>query len=75
MKLSGRKMGIKFDNEPLAVEQSNYLTKIVNIYIVYELGAWPIITTNNFKFKSSLFGATNIVKTAIKKSIYTVDTE
>ena len=68
-------MGIKFDNEPLAVEQSNYLTKIVNIYIVYELGAWPIIPTNNFKFKNSLFEATNIVTIAIKKSIYIVDTE
>ena len=47
---------------PLAVEQNNYSTKIVNAYIVYDLHAWPINPTNNFKFKNCLFGATNIVK-------------
>ena len=36
-------MGIKFDKDPLAVEQNSYVTKIVNIYIVYELDAWPKI--------------------------------
>ena len=30
-------MWIKFDEEPLAVE--NYWTKVVNIYIVYDLDA------------------------------------
>ena len=30
-------MGIKFDKDPLAIEQIDYLTKIVNAYIVYEL--------------------------------------
>ena len=55
-------MGIKFDKHPLAVEQNNYLTKIVNVYIVYDLVAWPRNLTNNFKFKNCLFGATNIVK-------------
>ena len=50
---SGYKMGIKSDKDPLAVEQNNYLTKIVNVYIVYELAAWPRNPTNNFKFKSS----------------------
>ena len=34
-------MEIKFDKDPLAVEQSNYLTEIVNIYIVYDLAVWP----------------------------------
>ena len=34
-------MGIKFDTNPLAVEQNNYVTEIVNIYIVYDLDAWP----------------------------------
>ena len=28
---------IKLDKGSLAVEQSNYLTKIVNVYILYEL--------------------------------------
>ena len=30
-------MEIKFDKDPLAVKQNNYLTKIINVYIVYEL--------------------------------------
>ena len=36
-KLSGYKMEVKFDKDPLAVEENNYLTKIVNVYTVYEL--------------------------------------
>ena len=31
----------KFDKDPLVLEQNNCLTKIVNVYIVYELNAWP----------------------------------
>ena len=30
-------MGIKFGKYRLAVERNNYLTRIVNFYIVYEL--------------------------------------
>ena len=41
LKLCGYKMEIKFDKDPLAVEQNNYLTEIVNIYIVYDLAVWP----------------------------------
>ena len=55
-------MGIKFDTDLLAVEQSNHLTRIVNVYIVYDLDAWPRNPTNNLKFKNCLFGATSIVK-------------
>ena len=54
-------MRIKFDKDPLALEQNNYLTKIVNFYIVYDLNDWPKDPTNNFKFKICLLGATNIV--------------
>ena len=36
-------MGIKFDKDALAVEQNNYLTKISNIYSIYDLDAWPEI--------------------------------
>ena len=32
---------MKFDKNPLAVEQNNYLTKILNIYIVYDLDTGP----------------------------------
>ena len=62
MKLSGYKMGIKFDKDPLALEQSNYLAKIINVYIVYDLAVWPRNPDNNFKFKNCSFGASNVVK-------------
>ena len=60
-------MGIKFDKYPLAVEQNNYLNKIVNVYIVYDLDAWLKNPTINSKFKKSLFGATNIMKNSDKE--------
>ena len=60
-------MGIKFDKDPLAVEQNNYLNKIVSIYIVYNLNASPRNPSNNCKFKDCLFGATNIVKISDKE--------
>ena len=62
IKLSRYKMEIKFAKDPLTVEQNNYLSKIVNVYIVYGLDAWPRNPTKNFKFKTCLFGATSIVK-------------
>ena len=65
--LSGSKMGIKFDKEPLGVEQNNYLTKIVNVFILYDLTTWPRNPTNNFKLKNCLFEATNIVKNSDKE--------
>ena len=69
-------MGIQFHRNPLVVEQTNCLIKIVNIYIVCDLAAWPQNLSNNYKFKNSLFGATNIVKKmVIKKIMYIVDTE
>ena len=58
-------MGIKFNNNPLAVEQNGYLTKIVNIYIFYDLDAWPNL--RNFTLTNCLFGATNIVKNGDKE--------
>ena len=65
-------MGIKFDKDPSAVEQNNYLTKIENFYIVYDLDAWQKNPANNFKFKNYLFGPTNIVKLLRKKIMYVV---
>ena len=59
--LSVYKMGIKFDKDHLDAEQNSYLTKIANVYIVYDLAASPRNSTNNFKFKNCLLGATNIV--------------
>ena len=51
-KLSKYRIGIKFDNDPLAIEQNNYLAKIVNVYIVHDLNAWSRNPSNNFKFKN-----------------------
>ena len=66
MKLSGYKMGIKFDKDPLATEQSNYLTKILNVYIVYDLDACPKIFPRDFTIKHCLFGASSIIKNTEK---------
>ena len=55
-------MSIKFDKNSIAIEQKNYLSKIAYVYIIYDLDDWQRNPTNDFKFKSSLFGATNIVK-------------
>ena len=39
IKLSGYRMGTKFDKDLLAVAENNYATIIVNAYIVYNLDA------------------------------------
>ena len=67
VKLSEYRVGIKFDKDPLAVEQNNYLPKIVDVYIVYDLDAWPKIPLRNFAIKNCLFGATTIVKNRDKQ--------
>ena len=43
------------------------MTKIANVYIVYDLDNWPRNLTNNLKFKKCLFGATNTVKNSDDK--------
>ena len=75
MKSSEYRIGIKFDKFPLAVEQNNYFTKMVNVCIVYNLDAWQKMPAYNFKFENFLFGATNIVNIVLKKSMYMADTE
>ena len=67
--LSGYKMGIKFNKDPLTVEQRNYAGKIINIYIAYDLDAWPRNPADNFKCNNCLFAATNIVKSSDKKKV------
>ena len=39
IKFSEYRIGIKLDKDPLAVEQNNYLRKILNVYTVYDLHA------------------------------------
>ena len=60
-------MGIKFEKGLLAVQKNNYVVKIVNAYIVYHIETCTRNPTNNFKFKSCLFGATNTVKNSDKE--------
>ena len=67
VKLSEYRVEIKFDKDPLAIEQNNNLTKIVNVYIVYDLDDSSRNATNNFKFKNCLFGATNVIKNSDKE--------
>ena len=43
------------------------MSKIVNVYVASDFDPWPINFTNNFQFKNSLFGATNIVKNSDKE--------
>ena len=62
IKLSGYKMGIKLDKDSLAVEQNYYLTKYVNVYIVYDLDVSPKIPLRSFTLKNCLFEATNLIK-------------
>ena len=62
-------IGIRFDKDPLDTEQKNYLSEIVNVYIAYDLDAWPRNSTNNLKFEICLFGATNIVQNSDKEKI------
>ena len=44
-------MGIKCDQDPLAVGQSNNLNKIVNVYFVYNymIGQIILLTISDFK--------------------------
>ena len=58
---------IEVHKDPLAVGQNNYLAEIINIYIVYDLDAWPRNPKNNFKLINCLFGATDIVKNSDKE--------
>ena len=69
IKFSRYRKGIKFDHDPLAVEQNSYETKIVNAYIVYDWDTWSKIIPKNLKLKNCLLGAANIV-IVIKKWVY-----
>ena len=55
----------------LVVEKNNYVTKILNVYIIYDLDNWLIISLDNFILKNFLFGLINIVKNSDKsKNMY-----
>ena len=61
IKLSGCRLGKKFNKNSLAVEENNYLTKIVNIYIIYDLDAWARDPSNYVKFKNWLLASASVV--------------
>ena len=48
-------MGIKFCEDPLAIEQNDYLTKIANVHIVYDSDTWPKTPLRNFTIKNCFF--------------------
>ena len=54
-------MKIKFNKEPLAVEQNNCATKIVNAFIVYYLDIWLTNPPRNSTLKNCLFGVTRCI--------------
>ena len=56
------KIGIQFNNTPLVAEQNNYASKIVNVYIRYDLDYLLKIQLINFTLKNCLFQATNSKK-------------
>ena len=56
------KIGIQFNSIPLFIEQNNYATKIVKVYIVYDLDNWAKNRLRNFTLKNCLFGSTNITR-------------
>ena len=54
IKLPGYKVGKRFIKDPLAVELNKCTTKIVILYIIYELYACPKAPFDNFKTKKLL---------------------
>ena len=48
-------MELRFDKDPLAREQNNYATKIVNAYVFYDLNTWQeiLLKISNLKIAYS----------------------
>ena len=74
IKISRYRKVTNFDKDPLAVKRNNYTSKIINVYIVYDLNVWPRNPTKNFKLKNWFFGITNTGKNNDKeKYLYSAD--
>ena len=43
---------IQFNSTPLVVEQNNYITKILSVYMVYDLDNWPKLLLRNVSLKN-----------------------
>ena len=46
---TGYRIRIKFDKEPLAVEQNNHFNKIVNVSVVLKIGQETLLTISDLK--------------------------
>ena len=55
----GYRTGKKFNDSVLVLKQINYKSKIVKVYIVYDLDTCSEIPLNNFTLKNCLFGTTD----------------
>ena len=64
IKFSEYRIRIKCDKDYLAVEQNNYFTKIVKVYIAYDLDAW---TRNPSNLKTAYLEQQIIVKNSDKE--------
>ena len=67
IKKINEKIVIQFNNIPLFIEQNNYTSKTVNVYIVYDFDNWQKHPLRNFALKNCFFGANNIVKNNVKE--------
>ena len=56
------KIEMQFNSTPFIMKQNNYLRKIVNVYIAYDLDNQSKSLLRNLSLKNGLFGLTNIVK-------------
>ena len=61
-----KKILLQFDYTPLVVEQNNYTSNIVNVYMVYDLDYWPKIPLRNFTLKLYI----NIVKNSDREKYF-----
>ena len=68
-------MGIEFDKNLSAVERNNYESKIVNVYIVYDLDGQDILVTISNLRTVHLEETASVVKNIDKESMCKVATE
>ena len=61
-------MKIKFDEDPLVVEQNNYPTKTLNASTFFDWDTYPDNSLRYFTWKNCLFGTTSIVKNSDKQN-------
>ena len=60
IKRLGYTVGIQFLNDCLVAENSNYLTKIVNAYIAFDLDLWSKNPLKTFTLKNCLNDVINL---------------